>query len=657
MQAKETKLQDILEGTKQYVVPLFQRTYSWANKEWETLWGDLIELAESENPKTHFIGSIVTMPAVSVPEGIAKYLLIDGQQRLTTIFILLMLLRNKAKDNIDNESADEINETLLVNRFKKDNEYYKLLPTQIDRGPYCNMINGQQQEKDNPLTKAYLFFEKRLKQSRLSHDIIKKIITHNFSIVSIVLDIDDNPYLVFESLNAKGRSLSQADLIRNYFFMRIDIDEQEELYQKYWNPMQLELKEESLTEYIRHFLMIDGRNVKQSDVYYELKNNVSPSNAIEYLIRLKKYSSFYNKFINPEAEFDDDIRRLFTRLQRIEVTTVYPFLLNLYAAYNEGKITKVELVEIISVVENFLIRRFICNVPTNQLGKIFVSLYQQILINFKDNYVDGVKRILQSKGYPKDQEFYERFKDAKLYGISDRQAKTRLILETLEESYQHKEVISFEGASIEHVMPQKLTDWWKKNLDHDWEETHQLYLHTIGNLTLTGYNPELSNGSFIEKKDIYQNSHYEMNKYFLSCDSWSKTEIEARSGELALKALGIWKYFGKEGSALLGPRDATGTSPKKLIILGQEFKVDSWRDVLESTLNTISDLEPEKFDILQNTFPKYIGKDKTKFRSPRKLQNGSYIEVSLTAKIIQRFCHQAIEDINLSSEEWEVITA
>ena len=305
MQANETRLQVILEGTKQYVVPLFQRTYSWTNKEWETLWDDLIELAESENPKTHFIGSIVTMPAVSVPEGIAKYLLIDGQQRLTTIFILLTLLRNKAKDNIDNESADEINETLLVNRFKKDNEYYKLLPTQVDRGSYYNMINGQQQEKDNPVTQAYLYFEKRLKQSRLPHDVIKKIITHNFSIVSIVLDVDDNPYLVFESLNAKGRLLTQADLIRNYFFMRIDINDQEDLYQKYWNPMQLELKD-SLTEYIRHFLMSDGRNVKQSDVYYELKDNVSPSNVIDYLIRLKIYSSFYNKFINPEAESDAD---------------------------------------------------------------------------------------------------------------------------------------------------------------------------------------------------------------------------------------------------------------------------------------------------------------------------------------------------------------
>lgn len=655
MQANETRLQVILEGTKQYVVPLFQRTYSWTNKEWETLWDDLIELAESENPKTHFIGSIVTMPAVSVPEGIAKYLLIDGQQRLTTIFILLTLLRNKAKDNIDNESADEINETLLVNRFKKDNEYYKLLPTQVDRGSYYNMINGQQQEKDNPVTQAYLYFEKRLKQSRLPHDVIKKIITHNFSIVSIVLDVDDNPYLVFESLNAKGRLLTQADLIRNYFFMRIDINDQEDLYQKYWNPMQLELKD-SLTEYIRHFLMSDGRNVKQSDVYYELKDNVSPSNVIDYLIRLKIYSSFYNKFINPEAESDADIRRLFIRLKRIEVTTVYPFLLNVYGAYNEGKITKAELVEVISVLENFLIRRFICNVPTNQLGKIFVSLYQQILINFKDDCVNGVKSILQNKGYPKDAEFFERFKDAKLYGISDRQTKTRLILETLEDSYQHKEVISFDGASIEHVMPQKLTEWWKNNLDHDWEETHQLYLHTIGNLTLTAYNQELSNSSFVDKKNIYQNSHYEMNKYFLSCDSWNKIEIENRSAELASMALRIWKYFGKEGADFSDPKDATGTSPKQLIILGQEFKVDSWRDVLESTLNTISDLEPEKFDILEKEFPKYIGKDKTKFRLPRMLQNGSYIEVNLNAKTIQRFCFQAIENINLSSEEWEVIT-
>jgi uncharacterized protein with ParB-like and HNH nuclease domain len=253
MQAKETKLQDIIEGTKQYVIPLFQRTYSWTKKEWEVLWKDLIELCEAENPRTHFIGSIVNMPTVSVPEGVAKYLLIDGQQRLTTIFVLLTLLRNKARENQNQEFADEINNTLLVNPYKKDNDFFKLMPTQVDRDTYKNFINGKPNDMDNRLTEAYNFFDKKLKQIQFEHEKLKKIITSYFSVVSIVLDADDNPYLVFESLNAKGRPLTQADLIRNYFFMRIHIDKQAEVYDDYWQPMQTAL-DNSLTEYIRHFL-------------------------------------------------------------------------------------------------------------------------------------------------------------------------------------------------------------------------------------------------------------------------------------------------------------------------------------------------------------------------------------------------------------------
>ncbi|MFO0793745.1 MAG: DUF262 domain-containing protein [Candidatus Brocadiaceae bacterium] len=176
MQAKETKLQDIIEGTKQYVIPLFQRTYSWTNKELEILWKDLAELCEAENPRSHFIGSIVNMPTVSVPKGVAKFLLIDGQQRLTTIFILLTLLRNKAREMQNQEFAEEINNTLLVNPYKKDNDFFKLMPTQDDRDTYKNFINGKSNETDNQLTRAYNFFDKKLKQIQFKHEKIKKII-------------------------------------------------------------------------------------------------------------------------------------------------------------------------------------------------------------------------------------------------------------------------------------------------------------------------------------------------------------------------------------------------------------------------------------------------------------------------------------------------
>ena len=653
MQAKETKLQDIIEGTKQYVIPLFQRTYSWTPKEWEVLWKDLVELSEMENPRTHFIGSIVNMPTVSVPEGVAKYLLIDGQQRLTTIFILLTLLRNRAREIQNQEFAEEINNTLLVNPYKKDHDFFKLMPTQVDRETYQNLINGIPNETENQLTRAYTFFEKKLKQVELEPEKLKKIITSYFSVVSIVLDADDNPYLVFESLNAKGRPLTQADLIRNYFFMRIHFDKQEEVYKTYWHPMQTALNDD-LTEYIRHFLMRGGNIIKQGDVYYALKENVSTTNAIDYLKELKKFSVYYQRLKYPEFEPEVELQKHFRRLNRIEVTTAYPLLLNFYSNYADKKISKEGFVTILKTLENYLIRRFVCNVATNQLNKIFPAIYPAITAKHPDNIVEGFKTVLQGRGYPKDNEFYLRFRETKFYGGGDRVVKTKLILETLEDSYAHKEAVPFDNLTVEHIMPQTLSEWWQKELGNEWEETHDLFLHTIGNLSLTAYNTELSNDDFPTKKKTLNESHLELNKYFSSLSSWTRKEIEQRAEDLAKKALEIWSYFGQENSSPTDLQEVTGTTPIGLKILGQHIEVKSWRDVMEQTLNIVSDLEPEKFDIVAHNFPRYVGKDKNKFRAIRQLQNGYFIEVNLSAQSIQKLCYQAMETIELTSDEWEV---
>ena len=656
MQAKETKLQDIIEGTKQYVIPLFQRTYSWTNKEWEILWKDLIELCEAENPRTHFIGSIVNMPTVSVPEGVAKFLLIDGQQRLTTIFVLLTLLRNKARDLQRQDFAEEINNTLLVNPYKKDNDFFKLMPTQVDRDIYKNLINGKQNETESQLTRAYDFFEKKLRQVSFEHDKLKKIITSYFSVVSIVLDTDDNPYLVFESLNAKGRPLTQADLIRNYFFMRIHVDDQDEVYNNYWYPMQTALNE-SLTEYIRHYLMRDGSIIKQNDVYYALKEKVSATNAIDYLKELQKFSVYYQRLIYPELEPEEDLQKYFRRLNRIEVTTAYPLLLNCYGNYMANKISKADFVTILKTLENYLIRRFVCNVPTNQLNKIFPAVYPLLITRYQDNHAEGVKAILQSRGYPKDTEFYTRFRETKFYGAGDRQIKTKLILETLEETFAHKEAVPFDNLTIEHVMPQTLSEWWQNHIGEDWEDTHELFLHTIGNLTLTAYNSELSNDDFTSKKKTYNDSHLELNRYFSPISSWTRTEIERRAEALAKQALEIWNFFGQESTATSDLKEVTGTSPTGLKILGQQFQVQTWRDVLEQTLNTVADLESDKFEIIAQNFPRYLGKEKNKFRAVRQLQNGFFIEVNLSAQSIQKFCSQAMETIELTSDDWSVMVS
>ncbi len=202
-------------------------------------------------------------------------------------------------------------------------------------------------------------------------------------------------------------------------------------------------------------------------------------------------------------------------------------------------------------------------------------------------------------------------------------------------------------------MPQTLSESWQHALGENWEETHDLFLHTIGNLTLTAYNTELSNDEFISKKRRLNESHLEINKYFDTLKSWQRQDIEERAEVLAKQALLIWNYFGQENSIPVDNHGVTGTIPISLKILGQRFEVQSWRDVLQETLNTVADLEPEKFDVIAHNYPRYVSKDKNKFRAIRELRNG-YFEMNLSAQSIQRLCHQAMETIELTSDDWNI---
>jgi len=264
MKASETKLQLLIEGTKQYVIPLFQRVYSWDRKQWEIFWDDLIELYETPVPKDHFMGSIVTMPVQSKPEGVSKFLLIDGQQRLTTFYILLSVLRDISKTS--GTLSKQIEDLYMFNKYANGNDYYKILPTQGDREFFFKILKSISFESESQINKAYKYFLKEITKSNANPEKLKNILIANLSIVSITLEKEDNPYLIFEGLNYKGLPLTQGDLIRNYFFMRIHVDKQEEIYLSIWKPIQDALSE-NLTTYIRHFLIKDSREVKESEIY------------------------------------------------------------------------------------------------------------------------------------------------------------------------------------------------------------------------------------------------------------------------------------------------------------------------------------------------------------------------------------------------------
>jgi uncharacterized protein with ParB-like and HNH nuclease domain len=663
MHASETKLQSLIEGTKQYVVPLFQRAYSWKKEQWEILWEDIMSLYDDEEDgRNHFIGSIVTMPTNSVPEGVQKYLLIDGQQRLTTFFILLAVLRDfVGSDN--NAYADEIQETMLVNRFKKDNDFYKLMPTQLDRHTFKLILDKSDLGEDkNNIKECYDFFISQLKDPRqksVDLERIKRIVTSQLSIVSIVLDPNDNPHLVFESLNAKGRSLEQADLIRNYFFMRILINQQEELHVKYWLPMQNSLKEK-LTEFIRHYMMKDGAIVKKDQVYFQLKEILQKGEVTEALKTLAKFAKHYEKLLYPEKEGNEEIRQSLENLNRIEVTTAYPFLLNCYEDYANQIIDSKILVSILKTVENFSFRRFICNVPTNALNKIFPVLYgriQRMVDLQKISFVDALQNDLQKQDYPKDSEFFEQLISIKLYSKSgDRRDRAKFLLEILERSYPHKESVNLANTTIEHVMPQTLSEWWKNHIGEEQLGEHELMVHTLGNLTLTGYNSELSNDSFTDKKKVYAKSHIEMNDYFETQVQWTHIEIKRRSEVLAKRTLEIWSYFGEDNTQIISDNgEVKGKKPLKLIMFGTTIPIKTWRDVMEQTLEMIIKLKPDRFEELVNEFPSFIGFEETRYRQSRKLSNNFYLELNVSAKTVRTFCIQAMQVIGLTSDDWKVL--
>jgi hypothetical protein len=408
----------------------------------------------------------------------------------------------------------------------------------------------------------------------------------------------------------------------------------------------------NLTECIRHYLMKDGKVVRRDDVYFVLKEGVTKENAIDRLSDLACFGSYYERLLYPEREPDAEIKAAIERFNRLEANSAFPFLLNCYDDYHGGRLPKAELIEVFKILENFIVRRFVCNIATKYLSTIFTALYQQAKSYSPVSFNRGLCLALQTKGYPRDAEFRSRLVDGKLYGSGDRALKTKLILETFESSYGHKEGVSYSNLTLEHLLPQTITQPWKNALGKDWQEVHELYLHTIGNLTLTGYNPELSNSDWNRKRVILIESKLELNKYFATKECWKREDIEQRSRDLSEMATKAWPYFG-DGS-VVETASVTGTTPRRLKILGQSFDVHSWRDVLENTINVISDLEPEKFEVLLSEFPRFVNRKNESLREYRKLKNGAFVEVNLSAQMIQKFCYQAVESIQLTTEDWVV---
>lgn len=565
LQAGETTLNKLLNTSRQFIVPIFQRNYSWQKSQYEQLWFDILRASKFKEKQNHFIGSIVYIDMGTPAGRPQQLLLIDGQQRLTTISILLCAIKDYVqKFNLETKLINlaKIKNQFLYNSDEIDEDRYKLLLNVQDKETYIKLIDNTIFTVNKPATniiKCYEFFYERIEDFIKQHGQIDEIYAGIFklSLVSISLDKDsDNPQMIFESMNSTGKDLSQTDLLRNYLLMDLTPEKQTRLYKTYWKPME-ELFGEDIYKndvnkfdyFIRDFLTLKsdtGYICKINNVYENFKRYYLDNNCEKFAVLkdLFTYAKYY-ACIDLLQEKDDELKLYWQEFKKLDSHVVYPFLLKLYDDYSRQILIKEDFKKILQVVISYLWRRAICEIPTNSLSKTFATLYQAV---DKDDYVNSVIKAFVFKSsykrFPSDYEVREKLQTKDIYHFRLR----KYLLEALE-NYYHKEPIDLNTANytIEHIMPQNIEHnlSWQQMLGEDWQEVHSLYLHTLGNLTITGYNAEMSNKSFVEKvngESGFKHSHLKLSESIAQCDVWNKKAIQRRTNILTDIILKIWKY-------------------------------------------------------------------------------------------------------------------
>lgn len=557
MKAGETSLLKLMNSALQFVVPIYQRTYSWTLKQCNQLWKDIIQITLNRDEKVHFIGSVVYID-LGTPRGRPQQLLlIDGQQRLTTLSLLLCALARHIDENGlgDKVNSNKIRNYFLLNSDENGIDRYKMVLTEQDKDTFIRILEGTEKTMLNPserMLENFYHFQKIIIDSNESVETIYEGIDR-LMLVSVALDkTQDNPQLIFESMNSTGKDLSQADLIRNYILMGQPPHEQDKLYSNYWRPMEQGFGQQGYTDYfdwfMRDFLTSQnnsGRICKINEVYEAFKNyHKSGVSNEKLLIDVFTYAQYYIS-IHLGKDKDPELKALWAELRTLDVSVSYPFLMRVYNDYEKAVINKDEFIIIIRATISYVVRRSICDIPTNSLNKTFATFYSKIK---PQNYVKSIlaEYVIKDsyRSFPTDDEFAEKFATKAIYNMRIK----NYILECLE-NHDHKEPISIlrDGYTIEHIMPQNpdLKSEWKIMLGDNWKELQKSYLHTIGNLTLTGYNSELSDSPFHVKQTIkggFKDSHLRLNDGIRVLDKWNEEEIIKRAKVLSKKALEIWTY-------------------------------------------------------------------------------------------------------------------
>ena len=553
MKATEAKLLEFLQKPGQFIIPIYQRTYRWSTKQCVQLWRDIIATGSGEGVYGHFVGSIVYVQQGDfIRSVIPQLLVIDGQQRLTTISLILAALCRAldGTEGVEGMTARKVTKYYLLNDEEDGELRFKLLLTQTDRITLQRIVENRSLPAQHSvrIKENFEYFKAQMPTSPEELAIIWRGISR-LMVVDISLNREhDNPQLIFESLNSTGLDLSQADLIRNYVLMGLETAHQEKLYEEHWRPIELSFGQE---EYARLFdrFMRDYLTVKTGTipniaaVYDAFKRYAATPGAggVDMVVADVHRMSGYFVAMALDREADKDVATVLSDINTLKVDVAYPFLLELYDDYVTGTIGRQELIAVLRLVESYVFRRAVCGIPTNSLNKTFTNLAKEVQ---KGRYLESLQAAFQLmpgyRRFPTDDEFARELQVKDLYNFRNRNYWLRRM-----ENHDRKERVNVEDYTIEHIMPQNenLSNQWRTDLGENWQEIHSQYLHTIGNLTLTGYNPELSDRPFQEKRAIkggFAESPLRLNQGLGQLEKWDAQAIRGRGERLASLACKVW---------------------------------------------------------------------------------------------------------------------
>ncbi|ERM21203.1 DUF262 and DUF1524 domain-containing protein [Helicobacter pylori] len=592
----------------QFVIPIYQRVYSWEKEQCEQLWDDIIKIGGNDQMNGHFIGSILYVLDGNTHSS--PLLIIDGQQRLTTITLLFIALRDHLNDEdefLKKFSRQKIRNRYLINSDEKGDKKFRLILSESDRDTLLSLIDKDRRKPSEPSLKIvenFKLFEKWINENTDKLETIFKGL-EKLMIVWIALKKEkDDPQLIFESMNSKGIELTQTDLIRNYIVMETEVEKQEGFYNQYWRAMEEDFKQNEtlFNQFVRHYLTIKTREIPNINKVYEAFKRYQQERGIEtevLLQDLQKYCGYFCQ-IAFKKEADKDLNKALNLLVDLDMDVVYPLLLELYSDYIDGVLSKADFIPIIALIESYICRRAVCGIPSNGLNKFFPSFTKKI---DKKQYLKSVEEhfgsLTGNQKFPNDFEFKDSFITKELYGRNKtKKKKTRYFLERLESS-DTKEPVNTQECTIEHIMPQTLNLEWERDLGENFQAIHEKYLNTIGNLTLTGYNEKYSNNSFKEKRDMekgFKQSPLRLNQSLKDLESFGEKEIEKRASDLADWALKIWTYPKLDAETL--EKYKPKKEKKAYDLSSYKFSSDSRElfDILSKEIKALDERITEKFN-------------------------------------------------------------